>query len=145
MIVLEVKDVEVDFCLECSGVWLDGGELEELFGDPDCARRFVTSAAGAAAAPGAAWEAASRKCPICRKRMEAVRTASSSASGAVEGEGGKPAGVEIDRCPKGHGLWFDRGELEAVLKAFGKEGEQGRVGALLRELFGTRCPKGKET
>ncbi|MHB8086448.1 MAG: TFIIB-type zinc ribbon-containing protein, partial [Dehalococcoidia bacterium] len=32
MIVVEHKKIELDFCLECSGVWLDSGEFELLTG-----------------------------------------------------------------------------------------------------------------
>ncbi|MCL4278881.1 MAG: zf-TFIIB domain-containing protein, partial [Ignavibacteriaceae bacterium] len=30
MIVLELEQVEVDYCTNCAGVWLDAGELELL-------------------------------------------------------------------------------------------------------------------
>ena len=30
MIVLELNDVEIDYCLSCKGIWLDTGELELL-------------------------------------------------------------------------------------------------------------------
>ena len=33
MIVLELDEVEVDYCTECEGIWLDAGELELLLGD----------------------------------------------------------------------------------------------------------------
>ena len=30
MITLELEDVEIDFCCDCSGIWLDAGELDGL-------------------------------------------------------------------------------------------------------------------
>jgi Zn-finger nucleic acid-binding protein len=30
----------------------------------------------------------------------------------------KRQGVEIDRCPKGHGVWLDRGELDQIIESF---------------------------
>jgi len=30
MMVLELNEVEVDFCSRCGGVWLDSGELEAV-------------------------------------------------------------------------------------------------------------------
>ena len=39
MIVLEMDEVEVDYCTECEGIWLDAGELEILLGD----ERFASS------------------------------------------------------------------------------------------------------
>ena len=32
MMMVEHRKIEIDFCLECSGVWLDSGELELLVG-----------------------------------------------------------------------------------------------------------------
>ena len=40
----------------------------------------------------------------------------------------------IDRCPKNHGLWFDRGELQSVLK-MGHFDDEGRVRTLLGGIF----------
>ena len=44
-----------------------------------------------------------RRCPRCRARMDHVRAPA------------KPDPVILDRCPHGHGLWFDAGELDQVL------------------------------
>ena len=30
LIILELNEVEIDYCSSCSGVWLDAGELELL-------------------------------------------------------------------------------------------------------------------
>ena len=40
----------------------------------------------------------------------------------------------IDKCPNDDGLWFDRGELKAVLKMGDKDN---KVAELLNEIFGT--------
>jgi Zn-finger nucleic acid-binding protein len=32
LIILEFNKVEIDYCPECSGIWLDSGELELLSG-----------------------------------------------------------------------------------------------------------------
>ena len=49
------------------------------------------------------------------------------------GIGDDPA-VTIDRCPLGHGLWLDQGELRAVLA--GNAGDNaGRVAGFLAELY----------
>ena len=34
MITMELTEVEIDHCLDCGGIWLDAGELEE-FGPAD--------------------------------------------------------------------------------------------------------------
>lgn len=123
MIVLELDRVEVDHCISCGGIWLDGGELELLLGDvaerdvflsdfqrdQDCSEK-------------------PRKCPICSKRMEKIR---------IEGE----QRVCIDRCRHNDGIWLDRGELEAILE-MNRFGTDRRVLTLLREIFAGQTSKG---
>jgi Zn-finger nucleic acid-binding protein len=48
----------------------------------------------------------SRRCPICRHKMEKAR---------VRRKAGDP-GIQIDRCGRGHGTWLDGGELHAIVK-----------------------------
>ena len=43
MIVLELDEVEVDYCTECEGIWLDEGELELLLGDEARAKEVIQS------------------------------------------------------------------------------------------------------
>ncbi len=117
MIVLELNRVEVDFCLDCGGTWLDSGELGLMLGDDEKARRTLDIAVtDGAISPGR------RKCPICRRPMDEVRF-------------GSKESLRIDRCQEGHGMWFDRGELHAVIELLG--GVAGSpVGALLQDIFG---------
>jgi uncharacterized protein len=102
MIVVEHRKIEMDFCLKCSGVWFDSGELDLL----------ITSLK----AEGANLEhnelltpqeakvgEEKRKCPICGRKMDKVWL-------------GKEPRVLIDTCPIGDGLWFDGGELTQVLR-----------------------------
>lgn len=117
MIVLELDQVEIDYCTECRGIWLDGGELEILLGDAAKADKVLHSFA-----PVKVSEAP-RKCPICLKKMQKV---------SVGTDSGKM--VLIDECPKSHGLWFDRGELVDILK-MGHFDKEGKVTGLLSELF----------
>jgi len=125
MIVLEVDQVEIDHCLDCGGIWLDAGELELLLDDATEAVKAVE-----AASSGGKGKPGKRRCPICGKRMEVIRAGS-------EGK------VELDRCRNLHGLWFDRGELRQVLKAFG-EGKNERIIRLLDAMFQSSSETGKE-
>jgi len=118
MIVLELDQVETDYCTQCRGIWLDSGELEILLGDAAKAGEVLRSFM-----PANTHESP-RKCPICLKKMEKVRV----------GDGGKA--LLIDRCTKSHGLWFDAGELESILK-MGHFDDEGKIPRLLGELFGT--------
>jgi Zn-finger nucleic acid-binding protein len=94
---LVFAQVEVDVCHRCGGVWLDTGELEAILtrggtpaGDPVLR---LLSGAGRRVDAGAL-------CPRCDARMIEVRTSD----------------LVADRCPDGHGLWFDGGELERLLR-----------------------------
>ena len=118
MITLELADVEIDHCVGCGGIWLDGGELELLMDAPEKAGQLLDSFREdtVAAEPP-------RKCPICRKRMAKM----------VVGSSDPP--LRIDQCRRGHGLWFDRGELEDMLRRGRLDGED-RILRLLADMFG---------
>jgi Zn-finger nucleic acid-binding protein len=124
MIVLELDEVEIDYCTACGGIWLDAGELELLLGDAGQAQTVLESFATAETAETV------RKCPICRKKMEKVLV------GQVDGKQ-----ELLDRCKNEHGLWFDRGELQAILK-MGHFDDEGKVKGLLGGLF---CSEGEKT
>lgn len=101
LIVIELEGVEVDHCLKCRGTWLDTGELE-----------LLTEIAGAPPGPlhksllaGAAEERGTRRCPRCRRKMRRATI------------GARPP-VELDRCPAGHGVWLDAGELATIVREF---------------------------
>jgi Zn-finger nucleic acid-binding protein len=124
MVVLEVDQVEIDHCVNCGGVWLDAGELELLLEEADAAQRTLEGTS-----TNAAVHQGSRKCPICRKTMEELTIGDSTR-------------ITIDRCRQGHGIWFDKGELQGVMRIFG--GDSGtKVVRLLEDIFGTRR-EGKE-
>jgi len=116
MVVLELDQVEIDYCLDCGGIWLDAGELEALLENHEEAERVLKETAAAGQV-----KKGRRKCPICDKRMEIVTTDTKET-------------VQIDRCRKNHGLWFDRGELEEVIRSF-KEGKNEKVIRLLQDMF----------
>ena len=52
------------------------------------------------------------------------------------------AGVILDECPKGHGLWFDEGELHEVLSAELGEGDEAI--ATIKRYLGSFCEPRKE-
>lgn len=117
MIVLELEDIEIDYCPGCSGIWLDAGELELLFGDPDACAAYLN--AGVSAPPG---KEKRRRCPICRKKMDKASTPGDHA-------------VIYDRCRHGDGVWFDQGELQAILAHAPASGSEQTVHALLADMF----------
>jgi Zn-finger nucleic acid-binding protein len=116
MIVLELDMIEIDFCTDCHGIWLDSGELELLLGDSADALRLI----GSFDKDDSSRERKIR-CPICRKKMEKVIYSADE-------------NIRIDRCVNGHGLWFDKGELHSVINSHSFEGKDEVVG-LLRDTF----------
>ena len=118
MITCQLEEVEVDYCPDCGGIWLDAGELEELLDDTARAKELLASFK-----PAKDCAEKRRKCPICLKKMEKILV------------GPDESAKLIDRCKKGDGLWFDRGELQDVL-AIGSFDEQGKVQKLLADMFG---------
>lgn len=120
MVVLELQQVEVDHCFGCGGIWLDAGELELLIDDNARSLKLLESFRA-----DPECTEAKRKCPICYKKMEKV----------VVGPD-KPQ-LLIDRCRKKHGLWFDSGELQDILKRAQLDSDS-RIQQLLAEMFAQR-------
>jgi Zn-finger nucleic acid-binding protein len=118
MITLELHDVEIDHCVGCGGIWLDAGELEQLIGDPGRARTLLTTFTKVTHS-----REALHRCPICRKNMDKVLTGPGHAS------------ILIDACPRHHGLWFDRGELDDILVHADLD-DQNKIRRLLADMFG---------
>ena len=102
MIIVERSNIEVDYSPDCGGIWFDSGELELLLESMELDESGFTTNEIMALDEAKADEK-KRKCPICSKKMKKVVI-------------GKTPEVLIDACPKGHGLWFDGGELGQVIK-----------------------------
>jgi Zn-finger nucleic acid-binding protein len=117
MIVVELNEVEIDYCHECAGIWLDAGELELLIEDSDEKEKMIKSFTQAKQSREKKY-----KCPRCRKKMEKVFV-------------GEKEDVLIDRCRFGHGLWFDKGELPQIIE-IGSGKEENKVISLLKDMFG---------
>ncbi len=118
MLIYELEGVEIDRCLACGGTWLDRGELERIAEAAGGDAGEVTRAL-AGAGSGSRGK---RRCPRCRARMRPALL-------------GKDGAIEIDRCPRGHGLWFDRGEMEAVIAAYEGPGKEGAVAGFFARLY----------
>ena len=126
MIVVEYKQIELDYCPGCHGVWFDSGELELLLDSLNLEKRdkFVSKILNAAEAKTAEKK---RRCPICTRTMKKVHI------------GGRP-NILIDVCPDSDGLWFDGGEMGELLKQLPgkpakKAGSRQKVEDFLKEVF----------
>lgn len=83
--------VEVDFCVECRGLWFDRRELERIVGvgSPFSLRENLSVAVS---------KVTRRRCPLGHGYMREQETDPGS-------------GILIDWCPQCFGVWLDRGEL----------------------------------
>ena len=117
MITLELQEVEIDYCTGCSGIWLDAGELELLLGEPEKAASLLDSFK-----IDSVTSEKTRKCPICRKKMQKVIVGSS-----------KPT-LLIDKCRKADGLWFDKGELHDIFERAHLD-KDNKIQKLLTDMF----------
>ena len=116
-IVLELDEVEIDYCTSCGGIWLDAGELELLIEDEKERELLLSSFK-----KDSEHREKPYKCPICNKRMDKVFV-------------GENNDVLIDKCTDNDGLWFDKGELKQVIQLASKDN---KVVELLNNLFGNK-------
>jgi len=118
MITLELEEVEIDYCTNCSGIWLDAGELELLLNEHDKAKGLLDSFR-----IDSESDEKIRKCPICDKKMQKIVIGSS-----------KPV-LLIDKCRRGDGLWFDKGELQDIFDRAELD-KDNKIQKLLSDIFG---------
>jgi Zn-finger nucleic acid-binding protein len=116
MLVLELQQIEIDYCQSCNGIWLDAGELELLLDDTQEKQKLLDSFHVDAGNPEK-----KRRCPKCSKKMNKV----------LVGESDK---VLVDKCRKDHGIWFDSGELHQVV-GLGSMDKNNKVVQLLNDMF----------
>jgi Zn-finger nucleic acid-binding protein len=102
LVIVEYHDIELDACPDCHGVWFDAQELRQMFELAGAGAAYHKLEAQLDRLPHAEPR---RRCPRCRKRLEPVRAPSAKDD------------LILDECPYEHGIWFDAGELEALLRA----------------------------
>ena len=119
MLVLELDQIEVDNCSKCGGVWLDPDEMDLLL-EGSAGREEIR----ASLKFGEPDHEKAHRCPICRHKMEKAR---------VRRKAGD-AGIQIDRCERGHGTWLDGGELQAIV-ALSEFPEAHRIHEFLQAVF----------
>ena len=122
LIVFELEGIEIDHCPECRGTWLEVGEFE-----------LIAERAGAEPGPisdallkGRGEKAGKLHCPRCPAPLRVMH---------IEG-------VELDRCPHDHGIWFDAGEMKTLIESF-NAGETGALAAFFGDILRDENPSGK--
>lgn len=91
MIILEYEQIEIDYCPQCGGCWLDQGELElilDMKNETFDLSKFQSSPRG------------KRRCPRCLKKLHVDTFPDTD--------------IEVDICPNDGGVWLDQGELLAI-------------------------------
>ena len=102
MIVVEYHNIELDYCTGCKGLWFDSGELELLLESQGLeeTKPFLDNILDS---PEAISSEKKRKCPICGHKMKKTTI-------------GEEPKILIDVCSEGHGLWFDGGEVNQLIR-----------------------------
>jgi Zn-finger nucleic acid-binding protein len=116
MIVLELDQIEIDFCSSCEGIWLDAGEFELLLETEEDRVKLSSMLI-----EDNSVKEKSYRCPICNKKMSKVFVS-------------EERKILIDKCKKSHGLWLDKGELKSVIE-LSSENKESKVINLLRQMF----------
>ena len=116
MVVLELEQIEIDYCTSCKGIWLDAGELELLLETEQERARLLNLLIEDSSAKEKSY-----RCPICSKKMKKVFV-------------GEERKILIDKCKKNHGLWLDKGELESVIE-LSSQNRDSKIINLLKQMF----------
>ncbi len=116
LVILELNQIEIDYCTNCHGIWLDEGELELLLLDSGGKNKLLNSFA-----IDKKNKEKYIKCPVCSKKMDKVLC-------------GDEKKIVLDKCPRHHGLWFNKGELETVVE-MGSLDKHNKIVKLLKEMF----------
>ncbi|MBK8947114.1 MAG: zf-TFIIB domain-containing protein [Ignavibacteriae bacterium] len=116
MIVLEFEGIETDYCPNCEGIWLDSGELELFLEDSKDKQELLNSFK-----PAKEEKENKRRCPICNKKMGKTRVSDDK-------------DIVLDECKRGHGLWFDKGEILEVIKE-GSTNKNNKIINVLEDMF----------
>lgn len=90
------QGVEVDYCQQCHGVWLDKGEIFSFTKRPKELSKAFQDAQKSA-------KSSSRLSPKTERPMQEITF--------LDGK------LALDVCPETEGLWFDEGEIERLVNA----------------------------
>ncbi len=103
-----LEHIKVDACFVCEGIWFDAGELEAVLKADSKDFDFID--VGREEFDGKELGDYVKEldekpglCPRCMDKTFLVR-------GPYKGE----HKLNVDMCPKGHGLWLDGGEIEKL-------------------------------
>jgi len=106
-LIVEYENIELDYCPACGGVWFDAGELELLLeaADLGSSRSYLEDIAKY---PEAQINENKLRCPVCRRKMKKITMLEDKK-------------LVTDLCMGGHGIWFDGGEVNTLVKALAEK------------------------
>ncbi len=96
LIIVEREQIELDYCPECKGFWFDNKEWDLL-----CQRLELRNGkpiGSLYSIPNIHVKEGIKQCPSCNENMDKILAYS----------------IILDRCPNGHGVWFDEGEISRL-------------------------------
>jgi Zn-finger nucleic acid-binding protein len=146
LFVLHFRSVEVDYCERCHGIWLDAGEVERLMEatgahPSDPLLRFHSHIVQNP-------RAGKNLCPRCDQRLheieihdtdgEEYQNQAESKSATSSMRVAEARRLTLDRCPRGHGIWFDADELQELLALYPTDSGASRTVGYLNDLFGKK-------
>lgn len=117
---MSFRDVQLDDCPQCGGIWFDDGELKKLRGLCDQLSFHALEDKAVPDRNVVAKESAVKLCPTCEERLTPYRYMYSS-------------DVLLDECDDCFGVWVQDGELEKMANYL--ESEQQKIEPAQRELM----------
>ncbi len=122
-LVVEYQNIELDYCPVCRGVWFDAGEIETLIETAGLGQnQYLQDLSNA---PEARVPEKKHRCPICLKKMTKQYADAEKK-------------IIVDVC-RGHGIWFDGGEVNALIKTLAEKSadkaEAVRVLGFVSDMF----------
>lgn len=121
MIVVEYREVELDHCVECGGIWFDREEFEFMLENMNLSIENLNMKTPSRD-KNAAGKEEYRRCPLCKKRMRKLSV-------------GEDSSIIIDKCGRHGGYWFDKGELRRAVRGNPSDAEWKNVIGFLEGCF----------
>ena len=122
LFVLHFQEMEIDSCHQCRGLWVDGSELELLMKQAEGKDRELL--ARLQTTEGKVPPGRKHLCPRCDEPLQEIVPFAADQNP-----------LTLDRCPRGHGGWFDGGEVEQFLAVFPPQSGI-RLTGVIRDLLG---------
>jgi Zn-finger nucleic acid-binding protein len=91
--------LNIDYCNDCGGIWLDKGEMDRL------EKTIEPTFFEIRKIPGPGEQKKSLQCPFCDHPVTLLKA-----------QHRRDDHVIIDYCPECKGIWLDTGEIEAIRK-----------------------------